>query len=361
MQINLLKELDLICPCCRHSTKEGLVQFPLQWRKICEQQGDYVLEGLLTCTNTSCNTIFPVVAGIPIILKDVASWWEEESPGPTAPAVCSPALQKYFQSMSFQNTSAQAEQSLVGAYMDFHYPGPIDDSNPFGGREMNSRYWEQLKKWVEPKENTAFDVSLDLGCSTGRLTFELAQNSKLAVGMDLKFSLVANAARIQRDQAISYQRKKYGGRFVTVQSSYTPVDNVLFLVGDALDPPFRASAFDYVAALSVLDNVSIPLILIGQMDALLAEGGKLLIGCPYEWLPSITAPDEWLGNHEIEPAGMLKRTVAGSAFPTMGLTYEILQEELNIPWAIRHHDRHWGVFSSHLLLAEKQKSHPEEH
>lgn len=353
MRATLLEELELICPCCRYATEEGLVLFSLEWREIYEQQDDYVIEGLLACTNKNCNATFPIVAGVPIILKDIAGWWQQESPGPATPEHCSPAMEEYFHSLDPVGLSTQEEESLVGAYMGLHYAGLGDEADPYKAREINHSYWQQLMQWGEPKEKDAFGIVLDVGCSTGRFTFELARKSKLAVGMDLKFSLVAAAARIQREEKVVYRRKRYGGQFDTVHSNYDPTDNVFFLVGDALNPPFRASTFDFVAALNVLDNVSIPLVLIGQMNGLLDTGGRMLIGCPYEWLSTITEPMEWLGNESMEPAIMLKKIVAGEAFPQMGLYYEVVQEILEIPWAIRHHDRHWGFYISHLLLAEK--------
>ena len=132
-----------------------------------------------------------------------------------------------------------------------------------------------------------------------------------------------------------------------------PPQNVLFLVADTLDPPFRADAFNLVAGLNLVDNVKLPLVLIGQMDALLSKGGTLILGAPYEWRADICEPAEWLENDELDAPEMVRQILEGKMFTRMGLKYEVLQEFFDVPWVLRHHDRHWSYFLVHLINAKK--------
>lgn len=49
------------------------------------------------------------------------------------------------------------------------------------------------------------------------------------------------------------------------------------IVGDAADPPFEAESFDAVLLLNVLDSTRSPRLVLGQANALLRSGGKLII------------------------------------------------------------------------------------
>ena len=206
---------------------------------------------------------------------------------------------------------------------------------------------------ARPDDNEKFERSLDLGCSVGRFTFELASFSELAVGVDLNFNIVSEAARIHRTQTVAYARRKRGRWYEEVQIDYRPPQNVLFLVADCLDPPFRADSFDLVAGLNLIDNVKLPLVLIGQMDALLRQSGYLITGAPYEWRSEICEPQEWLESDELDSPEMARGIIEGKLFPQMGLNYEVVHEILDVPWILRHHDRYWSLFLLHLLKARK--------
>jgi len=147
--------------------------------------------------------------------------------------------------------------------------------------------------------------------------------------------------------------KKWGHTY-EIETTYQPKKNALFMLTDAIDPPFKQESFDFIVSLNMLDNVNLPLVLIGQMDALLKPGGKLLITCPYEWREDICDPKEWLVTDEIDSPEAVRQILEGAVFPEMELNYEILEEHHNIPWPLRNHDRYWSLFLTHILLARKK-------
>jgi len=195
-----------------------------------------------------------------------------------------------------------------------------------------------------------------LGCSVGRYTFELARFCDMAIGMDMNFSAVKTAAGLRRLGNVRYKRKRHGRRYEEINTSYEPQQNVLFIVADSLDPPFRAESFDLVAGLNLLDNLHQPLVLIGQMDALLKPGGKLIMSSPYEWRSDICDPAEWLETGDMDSPIMLRRILEGGLIPQMGLHYSILKDVSDIPWPLRNHDRHWSLFLVHFLSSRKNNA-----
>lgn len=340
MNPELLDTLTLLCPSCRQQGERSALRLrPLQ----ADAQG-FVLEGLLDCT-AGCR--YPILDGVPVVLRDMAEWWRQSRAGLSRAAVADATLVDYFNRLDAVAPDRYDQRSLLSTYFDAHYGDPT----PPGGWPSAEDYWRHV---VATVESTATGGSaLDLGCGVGRLGFELARFHDRVVGLDLNFHLVAAAARIQRSGRVDYQRRLRGLQFQPV-SLFRPVpDNVLFLVADALDPPFDAASFDTVAALNLLDNVSVPLTLIGQMDALLRRAGTLLIGSPYEWRHDISEPSQWLEDANRDAPGVLRAILAERLIEALPLDYRIVADIADLPWVLRQHQRFWQRFSVHLLAARK--------
>jgi hypothetical protein len=129
--------------------------------------------------------------------------------------------------------------------------------------------------------------------------------------------------------------------------------NVLLLVADALDPPFRAGSFDLVAGLNLVDSVALPLVLLGQMDALLSAAGLLVLCAPYEWRPEICERSEWLETEELSGPLMLRAILEGTVLEQTGFAYRVTGECAEVPWVLRNSHRHWSLFLTHLITAVK--------
>lgn len=347
MHQELIEKLKLICPRCRCPE----VQSSLTLRQVFKKDRDFILEGFLVCSFENCQKVYPILKGVPIILKDIEKWWGSEKSKFSCVVSDAPEMREYFDALS--KPAQHAERCLLSTYMDLHY-GSLDDVPPaFGSLSDPNAFWKILVEIARPKPDTKYQRSLDLGCSVGRYTFELARFSELTIGIDLNFNAVSSAAEIQRTKKVRYERRKRGSCFEEIQIPFSPPQNVLFLVGDALDPPFAAESFDLVAGLNLLDNVKLPLVLIGQMDALLRRGGDLILCSPYEWRADICEPTEWLENDSLDAPAMVRNILEGNFFPQMGLKYQILQELSDVPWVLRHHVRYWSLFFVHPIKARK--------
>jgi len=351
---DLIDKIEFICPYCRRGSNEGVVQASLKLDHIFKRAGDFILEGFFVCSNSDCGCKYPILNGVPIILKDIKGWWHSEKSNLSVVASNAPEMREYCAGLSHRDSSSYTERSLISSYMDLHYGTFGGLTSPFISWIDSQKFWEKVVGIAKPQVGQIYHHSLDLGCSVGRNTFELAIFSELAIGIDLKFSTVSAAAMFQQNQKISFERRKHGRSFEKIKAAYSPPQNVLFMVADALDPPYRAEAFDLVAALNLIDNVRLPLVLIGQMDALLKQGGSLLVGSPYEWQPGICEPEEWLETDDMDSPEMLQNILEGKLIPQMGLNYEVLENIADIPWPMRHHARHYSLFLVHLLKARKR-------
>lgn len=308
MNQQVLESFTLICPACRNALRIG---------SCIKEDSGYFIEGFLDCT--ACHSRYPVIAGVPVILKDMAAWWSSIGSDISANLSCD--ILEYF---------AECD-TLLSTYLQSHYDG-------------SAAYWNSLRECLD----TPLNFSLDMGCATGAYTFELASHSKLAVGMDLNFRLVSAAARIQREQSIRFLRKRSCRHAEVTEYDFDLPTNVLFMVADVLEPPFLAGIFDFVSGLNLLDNVRFPLIMIGQMDALLKSGGSILLTSPFAWNSELSESVEWLENEEV-----LKSVIVGESFPQMELDYRIIREIEHLEWVLPQDDRLKSVYSVYLLLAQK--------
>ncbi|MDX1607327.1 MAG: methyltransferase domain-containing protein [Candidatus Competibacterales bacterium] len=340
MNPELLEDLPLVCPSCRRQNARSTLHLhPLQ-----TDARDSVREGLLACPN-GCR--YPILDGVPVVLHDMADWWRQSRAGLSRAAVGTRELAGYFDRLDAVTSEYHDRQALLGTYLDAHYGNPT----PPEGLPDAEAYWQQVSALAEGAATGG--VALELGCGVGRFSFELARRHERVIGLDLNFDLVATAERIQRSSRIDYARRQRGRRFAPVSLSWPAPDNVLFLVADALDPPFEAEGFDLVAALNLLDNVPVPLTLIGQMDALLRRGGALLLGSPYEWRHDIAEPGQWLEDADRDAPAVLRALFGGQLIPEMPLEYRIGDEIADLPWVLRQHERFWQRFALHLLAARK--------
>lgn len=340
MNPELLDESPLICPSCR---QQG-VRAVLQPQPIRVDEQDNVLEGLLDCPS-GCR--YPILDGVPVVLRDMADWWRQSRDDLSKAATGDPVLADYFARLDAADPDRHARRALLGTYMDAHYGNP----EPPEALPDAETYWQGVTALAE--SSVTGGIALDLGCGVGRFGFELARFHERVVGLDSNFELVATAARIQRTGRLDYERRLRGRRFTPVTRSWPASHNVLFLVADALDPPFDAERFDTVAALNLLDNVDVPLMLIGQMDALLRPAGTLLIGSPYEWRSDISDPAQWLENADQDAPTTLRRILTEKLIPQLPLDYRIVDERADLPWVLRQHQRFWQWFVVHLLAARK--------
>jgi SAM-dependent methyltransferase len=203
-------------------------------------------------------------------------------------------------------------------------------------------------------------LAVELGCSVGADLRTLRAFAREVIGVDL--SLVAlRAAKTQLAGAPLPYLIRVEGRSFRVESpiALAPADGIVLAVGNALDPPLFPEVADVVVAMNLLDSVSRPLALIGQMDAVLKPGGLLLLASPLSWNESITPSEEALGGGTAPawakagtPAGLVE-LLAGRLPILPHLRYDVL-ETCDVPWTVREHARAVMHYDVHLLAARKR-------
>ena len=200
-------------------------------------------------------------------------------------------------------------------------------------------------------------VALDLGCSVGRGTFELAAaGAELAVGIDLDFGALRIAAAARATGVARYERRRtgvvYEPRHADVQVAAADRARTAFVCADACNLPLPASRARHAVAINLLDCVPDPARLVAELARVVAPAASVILASPYDWTATATPIAAWLGGHSQrgELAGAPDATLR-AALPRLGL--ELVAERDGVPWRLRIHDRATMEYSVHVVHARR--------
>ena len=200
--------------------------------------------------------------------------------------------------------------SALNTYLLFHY-GSAEDQLPysFGPHEALCYPVRCVSEFVG--EIGPIDRALDLGCSVGRSTFELARYAREVVGIDLSSRFIKAAQEIRETGEITIFRP-VEGNFSLPITRRLPADisrsRCRFEVGDATRLSAALGKFDLVLAANLLDRVYSPRALLDACIRATIGRGHLILASPYTWLTEYAPVEAWLGG---------KQTAAGALIATL--------------------------------------------
>jgi len=303
----------LICPRCLPK------EYQLELAVRCEAGGD-IISGALTCK--TCKQRY-------IIRDGIAQLLQNPEIGPSG------GQWRY------------EESGILGRYLWSHYAD-------LAGDPENS---EANAAWANCLADN-YRSALDVGCSVGRVTFEMAARSNWAVGCDLSLNFIREARRLARDRYISFSLPFEGNIQQAFQIRLPETfctENLEFVVADALKLPFAHGAFQQVASLNLLDRVSYPLAHLFEMNRVAVDqGSAFFFADPFSWTTSAAPEALWLG-------GTIKGPYEGNGLDNVRSLLEGRDKILSPPWQIsregviswkmRTHRNHYELINSEFLVA----------
>jgi SAM-dependent methyltransferase/uncharacterized protein YbaR (Trm112 family) len=355
VNLALLESLGLVCPGC----KTGKLQVSRAIRK----DGDDLVEGILGCTHQPCQGEFPVIDGIPLLARDVRRVVTEQLTNILARDDLSETVRALVGECSGSSSPYDTQRQHISSYSSGHW----DDLDPAerGGARPSSiaHVLERGLERLRARGRDAEGPVLDLGCSVGRTTFELAQRGSVVVGVDLNFGMLRVARRALFEGRVRYARRR-GGLLYEERSFEVPrVDpsRVALICADALALPFSAGQFRLVTSFNLLDCVPSPLDHLKGMRDVLQLGGALIVACPFDWSPAATSVEAWIGGHSPrgpvggDPAAVL-RQILGGDHPVAVKELALTDELRGLEWLIRLHDRSLMRYAVDVFIAERRSS-----
>lgn len=221
--------------------------------------------------------------------------------------------------------------SMVSQYIEFHYGDTY-----FGVPNFPLTCIAEVAKHLNGK---SIDRALDIGCATGRSSFELARHAQHVDALDFSARLIVAPTALQKDGLQRYAIQDEGEivSFKEVRLDdlgYADIaDRVNFMQGDACNLPEKFTDYDVVFAGNLIDRLYEPLTFLNLIKDRIRSGGLLVITSPYTWLEEFTDRDKWLGGFKAQ---------TGENYTTLEGIQDALQPEftlagkpVDVPFVIR--------------------------
>jgi len=198
--------------------------------------------------------------------------------------------------------------------------------------------------------------ALDLGCSVGRASLELARGFDHVTGLDFSARQIQVGVELLEQGFTRYPRLEEGElcSFQEVTLADLQLDtlhgNVAFYQGDACNLKELYTDYDLILAANLIDRLYDPRKFLTMIHERLNPGGLLVIASPYSWDETITEKEKWLG-------GIRKD---GEPYTTLIALHEILAhhfaavgEALKIPFVLRITQNRFEHTLSEVTLWER--------
>ena len=219
--------------------------------------------------------------------------------------------------------------TLVAQYLDFQY-GP----SHFGV----ANYAKTLAD-IASELCSNHQRALDIGCATGRASFELARHFQHVDGVDYSARFIDVALSLAKQESFRYAMPLEGDLVQYCEARLTEHDlgpaqarRIHFSQGDACNLKPKYDHYDLVLASNLIDRLREPARFLRDISPRLRSGGLLMLTSPYTWLEEYTPKANWLG-------GIRENGEALSTHQAlqrlMATEFEELCEPRDIPFVIR--------------------------
>jgi len=316
-----------ICPLCR-----GALAITSTIR---ESDGD-VLEGILACGN--CIREYPIIDGIPVIVGPIRAWLSANPLQVLLRDDLSPEIESVIGDVLGPGSSFDTQRHHVGMYADDHY----------GGGSAIALLDRALG-------DTPEGPAIDTGCATGGTTFHVAQKTgAITVGVDLNFAMLRVASRALREGRLRYARRRVGLAFDRRDETIDAAsrEQVDFWCCDTAALPFPDATFAFAASINVLDCTPAPHETVAELARVLRPGGKTIISTPYDWSPTATPVEHWLGGHS--QRGLHQGAAEPLLRELLSRDIEIESEDSRVPWRVRLHERSTVEYDVHVIVGRRR-------
>ena len=246
------------------------------------------------------------------------------------------------------NDNVYETDELIAQYCEFHY-----GSENFGVKNFCLNSVELIKTYLKDGKTKK---ALDLGCSVGRSTFELAKIFDEVVGIDFSANFINVGVKLKIYDSLIYKLKKEGDIFEEKSVSLKSLgleqikEKVTFMQGDACNLKDIYTDFDLVFCSNLIDRLYYPQKFLDDIPLRINKNGLLVLLSPYTWMEDYTPKENWLGgyikdNKEVKTLDTLKDNLLGD--------FELL-ETIDVPFVIKETSRKYQYTLSQMSIWKKK-------
>ena len=324
-----------------------------------------IFEGILVCSNSRCLGEYPVIDGIPVIVPDVRTYISHNILSILQRIDLSPPMESLLGDCCGPASVFNSQRQHISTYAFDHYGDLVPVQELQDSLANNSSSVKELLLrgigLLSGKQICA--PVIDIGCSVGRTSFELAGiTTGLVLGIDLNFGMLKTASKILECGRLTYAQRQAGIVFEQIEAPvvFEHSHNLDFWLCDALCLPFGDEAFGLAISLNVLDCLNSPYDHLKELVRILKPHNEAIISTPYDWTINATPLESWLGGHSqrSEKHGnceaMLRSLLANGGHPNALEQLEFISEIRDIPWHLRLYGRGYMKYLVHMLLVRKK-------
>ena len=195
--------------------------------------------------------------------------------------------------------------------------------------------------------------ALDIGCATGRASFELARSFDQVTGLDFSARFIQQAVYLAQGNRVRYQLPLEGE--LSEEKSCSLEDVALeqfaskteFFQADACNLKAHFSGYDFILAANLIDRLHHPKDFLLQIHKRINISGILMLSSPYTWLEEHTARSEWLGGFQQDGENIT--TLAGIS-NILTQHFELVAEPQDVPFVIRETARKYQHTLSQVTI-----------
>lgn len=245
-------------------------------------------------------------------------------------------------------SSTYETDKLLSEYAEFHYGDEY-----YGVTNFSKSLVELAASVLQDKPKHS---ALDLGCASGRATFELATYFDQVTGIDFSARFIGQAVQLANSQTLRYaicdegELVSYKSRSLTELNLDNIRHKVDFLQGDACNLKAQFTGYDFILAANLIDRLYNPAKFLQQIHERLKIGGVLMLTSPYTWLVEHTPRDAWIGGFKKD----------GESFTTLdGLKshlsahFRLIKDPVEVPFVIRETRRKFQHSLSEVTFWER--------
>ncbi|OHC25870.1 MAG: SAM-dependent methyltransferase [Pseudomonadales bacterium RIFCSPLOWO2_12_59_9] len=219
---------------------------------------------------------------------------------------------------------------LLSEYAEFHY------GDCYFGVPNFSRALAELA--IQTMGDQPALKALDLGCASGRASFELAKHFAQVTGIDFSARFIGQGVQLAETGQLRYTRCEEGElvSYQTRRLDELGLDGVRnkveFFQGDACNLKPQFSGYDLILAANLIDRLYDPAQFLAAVHERLNLGGILLLASPYTWLTEHTPREAWLGGFKKDGENF---TTLDGLKAILNQHFQLLAPPQEIPFVIR--------------------------
>ncbi|MDP3307201.1 5-histidylcysteine sulfoxide synthase [Methylotenera sp.] len=237
---------------------------------------------------------------------------------------------------------------LISEYAEFHY-----GDSYFGVANFPKTLADIAITAIKGKPARK---ALDLGCASGRATFELARHFDHVTGIDFSVRLIDSGIQMAEKGELLYtlidegQLLSYKARTLANMGLDKVREKVEFLQGDACNLKPILTNYDLILAANLIDRLYSPKKFLSSVHERLNIGGILLIASPYTWLEEHTRREEWIGGFKQSAENF---TTLDGLKEQLGQHFRLIAAPMDVPFVIRETRRKFQHSLSEVTLWER--------